>query len=47
MLFASTKDREKIFRQLFHTQRYAVLQERLKSLQHQNEEQLRRRENSR
>lgn len=43
MLFASTKDREKIFRQLFHTQRYAVLQERLKSLQHQNEEQLRRR----
>ena len=45
MLFASTKEREKIFRQLFHTQRYAVLQERLKQMQLENEEILRQHRN--
>lgn len=41
MLFASTKEREKIFRQLFHTQRYARIQERLRELQRKDEERLR------
>lgn len=42
MLFASTKERETIFRQLFHTQRFADLQEQLRGMQLQNEEVLRR-----
>ena len=42
MLFASTKERETIFRQLFHTQRFADLQEQLRGMQLQNEEILRR-----
>lgn len=42
MLFASTKEREKIFRQLFHTQRFADLQEQLKAMQSENEEKLRK-----
>lgn len=42
MLFAQTKDREKIFRHLFHTQRYAKIQERLREIEHENEEKMRR-----